>query len=184
MTPDSVWSLLSELSVSQSDSHLLPDNCLAFLSYCSSALMPPRLERLLRDKKFSLLILPFLLLSLCWPSHILKGLECLCLQTGRKVCWGVFVAVSYFCLSWASIAREINGSRSSGEDWWSAGGEADEGGNTPLGSRAINLSRRRIVFAEWVALAQDGSNSCSLWIVLLASSETCWVACWPGQILQ
>ena len=61
MMPDSVWSFLSELSVSQSDSHFLPDNCLAFLSYCPSALMSSRLWCLLRVKKFSLLIVPFLL---------------------------------------------------------------------------------------------------------------------------
>lgn len=115
MMPDSVWSLLSELSVSQSDFHFPLDNCLAFLSYCTSTLMSPRLGCLLRDKKFSLLILPFLLLSLCWPSHILKGLECFCCRpAGRSASecsWPFLVSV---WVGQASLGK-INGSRSSAD---------------------------------------------------------------------
>lgn len=95
-------------------------------------------------------------MSLCWPSRILKGLECfpanrqgnllgsvhgcfLFLFELGKHCWGN---------EWV---RELWG-----QHWWSAGGEA--GGNTPLGSGAIHLSRRCIVFAEWVAAARGGSS--------------------------
>ena len=72
------------------------------------------------------------------------------------------MAISCFCLSWGSIAREINGSRSSGDRTDGLQGVRRMRAGTLLGSRVINSSRRRIVFAEWVASTQDGSNSCSL----------------------
>lgn len=161
LASDSVWSLLSQPSVGQSNSHFPPDNCLAFLSYCISALMSPRLGCLLRDKMWKLLILPFFLLFPCWPSPILKGLEAFCLapagSSAREGAWRLFIS--------AGVGRAVLGKQTGSGALQAAllgcKGEAGEDGNALLGSPATNLPRRRVVFAGRVASARDGSESCS-----------------------
>lgn len=82
----------------------------------------------------------------------------------------MFIAFSCFCLSGASIAREINVSRSSGDSSGSLPGVGWIRAGAHWWAGGINFSRLCMVFAEWEPSAQRGS--------LLLS------ALWSWQVLK